>query len=147
MTLFRFSPLDPVSGLLTLQRELERAFEHPLDFELGISGRGVFPPINIFSEQSGYLIRLEVPGLSPDQFSIETQGRTLTIKGKRDITAPRGGSFHRRERVSGEFSRSVQLPEDLDLGAAEASYKNGLLTIRIPKAAEHKPRQITVQVA
>jgi HSP20 family protein len=147
MTLLRFSSLDPVSGLLALQRELERALENPLDFDLGVSGGGVFPPVNIFRDENGYVIRLEVPGVSPDQFAIETQGRTLTVKGTREITAPAGGSFHRRERGSGEFSRSVKLPDDSDLSRAEASYRYGLLTVRVPKKEEAKPRQITVHVA
>ncbi len=148
MALFRFSsPLDSVSGLLTLQRELERMFENPLGFDLGVSSRGVFPPVNIFSDKDGYVARLEVPGVSPDQISIESHGRTLTISGKREIPAPQGGSFHRRERESGEFSRSLQLPDDLDAGRAEAAYKHGILTIRIPKREEAKPRQITVKAA
>ncbi len=147
MTLLRYSTLDPVSGLLALQRELERALENPLEFDPGVSGRGVFPPVNIFRDENGYVVRLEVPGLSPDQFAIETQGRTLTIKGNRKITAPAGGSFHRRERGSGEFSRSVKLPDDSDLIRAEASYRYGVLTVRIPKKEEAKPRQITVQVS
>jgi HSP20 family protein len=60
---------------------------------------------------------------------------------------PQGGSFHRRERNNGQFSRSLQLPGDLELGRAEASYKNGMLTIRIPKKEEAKPRQITIKAA
>ena len=147
MALFRFSTLDPVGGLLTLQRELERAFENPVRFDLGVSGRGVFPAVNIFSDRDGYVVRLEVPGVSPDQITIETRGRTLTIAGKRDITAPESGSFHRRERGRGEFSRSLQLPDDLDPPRTEASYKHGILTLRIPKKEETKPRQITVKAA
>jgi len=146
MALFRFLPqLDPVSGLLTLQRELERVFENPLGFDLGPSGRGVFPPVNVFSEPDGYVIRMEVPGIAPEQIGIECQGRTLTVLGKREVTPPAGGSFHRRERDVGEFSRSLQLPADLDLSRAEASCKHGVLTIRVPKKEEAKPRQITVK--
>ena len=148
MALFRFSPtFDPVAGLLALQQELDRVFENPLGFELGVSGRGVFPPVNIFRSTDGYVIRLEAPGVSSDQLSIETQGRTLTVKGKREISVPPGGSFHRRERSSGDFSRSVQLPEDVDPDRAEASYRSGLLTISIPKTAAAKPRQISIQTS
>ena len=148
MALFRFSPsLDPVSGLLTLQRELERVFQNPRGLDLGVSDRGVFPPVNIFSDAEGYIARLEVPGVAPEQLKIETQGRTLTITGKREITAPTGGGFHRRERGEGEFSRSLQLPDDLDLARAQAACKNGILTIRIPKSEAAKPRQISVQAA
>lgn len=148
MALFRFSPsLDAVSGLAALQRELERALQDPLGFGLGFSGRGVFPPVNIFSDSDGYVVRLEVPGVPVDQLRIENQGRTLTVSGNRKSTAPAGGSFHRRERGRGEFSRSLQLPDDLDVTRAEASYRHGILTIRIPKKEEVKPRQITVKAA
>jgi len=148
MALLRFSSaVDPVSGLLALQRELERRLESPLGLDLGVSGRGVFPAVNIFSDNTGYVARLEVPGVAPDHIRIESQGRTLTISGTREVPTPAGGGFHRRERGSGEFSRSLQLPEDLEPGRAEASYKHGILTIRIPKREEAKPRQITVQAA
>ena len=148
MALFRFpSEFDPVGGLLTLQRELERVFENPLGLDLGPSGRGVYPPVNVFSDRDGYVVRVEVPGVAPDQINIETHGRSLTISGKRENAAPQNGSFHRRERGSGEFSRSVQLPADLDLEHAEASYKHGLLTVRVPKKEAAKPRQISVNAA
>ncbi len=146
MTLFHFShSFDPVSGLLELQRELDRAFERSPGVGPGLSGRGVFPPVNIFSDKDGYVVRVEIPGVPPEQLTIETHGRTLTISGTRDVAAPSGGSFHRRERGSGEFSRSLQLPDDLDPGRTEASYQLGILTIRIPKREEAKPRQITVK--
>lgn len=148
MTLFSFSSaLDPVSGLLRLQRELERAFQNPAGFDLGLSSRGVFPPVNIFSDKDGYVAHLELPGVAPEELTIESQGRTLIIRGCRQSVAPEGASFHRRERNEGEFSRSLQLPEDLDAARAEASYKNGILTVRIPKREEAKPRSIAVKAA
>ena len=148
MVLLQFSPsTDPVSRLLSLQRELERMFENPLGLDLGVSSRGVFPAVNIFSDKDGYVVRLEVPGVPPDQITIETQGRTLTVAGKRDITAPEGSGFHRHERGSGGFSRSLQLPDDLDVARTEASYANGLLTLRVPKKEAAKPRQISVKAA
>jgi HSP20 family protein len=148
MALFRFSsPLDSLSGLATLQRELERRSENPMGFDPGVSSRGVFPPVNVFSDKDGLVARFEVPGVAPEQINIESHGRTLTISGKRDVAAPAGGSFHRREREAGEFARSLQLPDDLDVTRVEASYKHGILTVRIPKREEAKPRQITVKAA
>ena len=148
MTLFRFSnAFDPVDRMRGLQKELDRVFENPLGFDLGVSGRGVFPAVNVFWEKDGCVVRLEVPGIAPETLAVESRGRSLTISGKREISAPTGGSFHRRERISGEFSRSVQLPEDLDLSRADAKYKDGVLTIRVPKKEETKPHQITVQAA
>lgn len=148
MALFRFSSgTEPVSGLLNLQRELDRMVQNPLGLDLGMSGRGVFPAVNIFSDADGYVVRLEVPGVSPDHLQIESHGRTLTVRGKRDLPAPAGGSFHRRERDSGEFARSLQLGDDLDPARTQAAYKYGVLTLRIPKREETKPRQISVQAA
>jgi HSP20 family protein len=148
MALIRFSPeLDPVGALLSLQRELGRALESPFGFDLGPSGRGVYPPMNVFSDREGFVLRMEVPGVAPENLKIETNGRTLTVSGKREIKTPENGSFHRRERGSGEFSRSLQLPSELDLSRAEALCKHGILTIRVPKKEEAKARQITVHAA
>jgi len=148
MALFRFpAELDPVSGLLGLQRELERAFESPRGWELGLSGRGVSPPVNVFASKEGYIVKVEIPGIPPEAIAIETAGHTLTISGKRDAQVETGASFHRRERGAGQFSRSLQLPKDLDLSRADASCKHGILTIRIPKLEALKPRQISVRPA
>lgn len=147
MSLLRFSTFDPMEGVLALQRALDRAFENPVGFDLGLSGRGVFPPMNAFRDKEGSLvIRLEVPGVSPDSLNIESQGRTLTVSGRRENPVPAAGSFHRRERATGEFSRSLQLPDDLDLAKTDASYKHGVLVLHVPKREEAKPRQIAVQV-
>src|SRR5262249_27251823 len=131
MALVRFSS-SPVSGLLALQRELARMFENPLGSNIGVSGRGVFPAVNIFSDKDGYVARFEVPGVPPEQITIEAHGQTLTISGKRERQAPEGAGFHRQERGSGEFSRSLQLPSELDVSRADASCKHGILTVRIP---------------
>lgn|SRR5262245_52109560 len=148
MTFFRFSdPLDPMGGLLSLQRELERVFENSTGWDTGLSGRGVFPAVNVFNSKDGCVVRMEVPGVAPADITIESHGRSLTIHGKRETRAAENGSFHRRERSSGEFSRSVRLAEDVDPTQAEASYKHGILTINIPKKEEAKPRQISVKAA
>ena len=149
MALIRFSPrFGPLDALLSLQRELDRTFESPTSvFDLGVSGRGVFPPTNVFNDKDGYIVRMEVPGVTPESLTIESHGRTLTISGKRETSAPEGASFHRHERNSGEFSRSLQLSNDLDLTKAEATCKHGMLTVRLPKKEEAKPRQIEIKAA
>src|SRR5512147_2605825 len=117
MTLFRFSPeLDPVSGMLALQRELERVFEHPAgQFDRGLSGRGQFPPVNVFAGPEGYVVKMEIPGVAPEDINIEAHDRTLVVTGKRQTTSKEGGGFHRRERERGQFSRSLHLPAELDV--------------------------------
>ena len=149
MTLFRFSPeRDPLNALVRLQHELDRSFKNPQGFDMGLSGRGVFPAVNVLQDAEGScVVRFEVPGVSPDDINIENQDRTLTLSGKREASASPNSSFHRRERGAGQFSRSFQFPADLNLGQAQAAYKQGMLTISIPKREEAKPRQITVQAA
>jgi HSP20 family protein len=147
MALFRFTGLDPVTGLMTLQRELDRVFENPVGFDLGPSGRGLFPPVNVFADKDGFIVVMEVPGVDPAKVSIETNGRTLTVSGVRDDEVPPDASFHRRERGRGRFARSLQLPTELDVSRADATVKNGMLTVRIPKREDAKPRQITVKAA
>ena len=142
MSLFARDSLD---ALLGLQAELERAFRRPLGLDLGLSGHGAEPPMNIFRGPLGYLLCVEAPGLTPADLSIETHGRTLTLHGKRAPTDAAAGSFHRRERWSGEFSRSLQLPEDADPERTEAGCKNGILTIRTPKLEAAKPHKIAIR--
>ncbi len=139
----RLISYDPWNALQRLQGEIERAFDQP--FGHGLSGRGAFPPVNVFRGAEGYVARFEVPGLAPEDLSIETHGRTLTLSGKREPREPADGSLHRRECWSGEFSRSLQFPEDADTAAARAECKHGVLTVHIPQKEESRPRRIDVR--
>lgn len=141
MTLLSY---DPWNTLLRLQEQIERAFDAPFGFGVGLSGRGAFPPVNVFRGKDGYVARFEVPGLSSQELSIESHGRNLQITGKRASDEPSEGSIHRRECWRGEFSRSLQFPEDADLAAATAECKHGVLTVRIPHREEARPRRISV---
>ncbi|MBW2235906.1 MAG: Hsp20/alpha crystallin family protein [Deltaproteobacteria bacterium] len=141
----RLLSYDPWNALQHLQTEIERAFEQPHGF--GLSGRGAFPPVNVFRGKDGYVARFEVPGLAPEDLSIETHGRTLTVSGKRETPEPAEGSIHRRECWTGEFSRSLQLPEDAATGNASAECKHGVLTVSIPHREEARPRRISVQAS
>lgn len=139
----RLHTYDPWNALLRLQGELERAFEQPI-FGSGLSGRGAFPPVNVFRGKEGYVARFEVPGLAPEDLSLESHGRTLTVSGKREVREPSEGSLHRRECWSGEFSRSLQFPEDANPAEATAECRDGVLTVRVPQREESKARRIEV---
>lgn len=90
----------------------------------------------------------EIPGMDPASLNVSGQSHTLTIKGERKReTVGDAAGYHRRERPFGEFSRSVQLPDELDLDKAAATYEAGMLTVRVPKAESAKPRQISVKPA
>jgi HSP20 family protein len=108
----------------------------------------VFPPVNVFEDRDGIVIRAEVPGFAPDQIDLSVEPRTLVLKGRRDADQPEGqGSFHRRERQHGSFARSLSLPKGLDADKATAECSHGLLTIRIPKAEAAKPKAIQIKTA
>jgi HSP20 family protein len=139
---------EPWSALLRLQSELERALERESGWwGLGPSGRGAFPPVNVFRRGDDYLIRMELPGLSAESIAIQAEGNTLTVSGKRESRAPIEGSVHRRERWFGEFARSIQLPSEFDPARAGARYEKGVLTIEVPRREETKPRQIAIAPA
>jgi HSP20 family protein len=105
------------------------------------------PAVNVFRAGEDVVIRIEVPGFAPENLSIESRGQTLTISGKRTEEPAAEGTYHRRERFAGEFSRSLQLPRDVDPSLAVASCKHGVLTLRVPARAEAKPRQIAVSAS
>ncbi len=91
------------------------------------------------------MICVEAPGLAPGDVSLEIHGQTLRLSGKRERSSAPDGSYHRRERWAGEFSRALELPRDADPSAAEARCKDGVLVVRIPKHEHARPRQIVVR--
>lgn len=147
MATMTFGRFDPFERLLSLQREIDRSFENRGWLDAGFGGRGVFPPVNVFQDADGFLVRVEVPGVPPDKLGIETHGQTLTISGERDTNRAEGASYHRREREAGKFSRTLSLPANVDVPNAQASYKHGVLTLRVPLKAAARPRQIEVKAA
>ncbi len=137
---------EPFADLLELQSALGRLLENPtLGLNLGPSSASVFPPLNVFVDREGaVVVCAEVPGIDPAALQIEVEPQRLTISGQR--TAPEGArGYHRRERRFGRFSRAVQLPADLDPDRTKAEYRDGMLTIRIEKAASARPRTIAVE--
>lgn len=145
MTLTSFHRIDPVQGILELQRELDRFLGRP-QAEIGVPSPGVFPPINVFADRDGVVLRAEVPGVEPSSIDVSIQRNTLQISGERPIKARDRGSYHRRERRFGKFSRSLQLPQDLDTEKATAECRNGVLTLHIPRREEAKPRRVKINL-
>jgi HSP20 family protein len=91
-------------------------------------------------------VRAELPG-SAHNFKIDIEGRTLSISGERSTEKRENGAYQLRERTDGKFSQKLRLSDDLDAEAISAEAKHGVLTLRIPKRAEAKPRQIEVKVS
>lgn len=107
----------------------------------------VFPSIIISATDERMLVRAEVPGMKLEDFDISVSGEILTVRGAR-ITGEgiEGGWYHRRERESGGFGRTVRLPAEVDGDKAEATYVAGVLTISLPLRGAAKPKEIPVKV-
>ena len=146
MAFLRFSA-DPFDNILRLQRALTRSGGGPWQSEATPSGRGVYPPLNLFEADGGeaVVVKAEVPGIEPGSLQIETFRNQVTIAGERTIKEPdETFRYHRRERRAGQFRRVFRLPFEIDRDSGSASYDDGILTIRLEKAEQAKPRSIEV---
>ena len=104
---------DPFAALLGLQRALEtrRASDWLRD---ATTSMGSFPPINVFQQGDGFVAIIELPGVSKEDLDIQAKENTIRIAGKKSIKYGEGASVHRRERVSGEFDRTLTVPVEID---------------------------------
>jgi HSP20 family protein len=106
-----------------------------------------FPAVNVWETGEELYAEAEVPGLKSEDVEISVVGNELTIKGERREVEQPGSTYHRRERGVGNFTRVLALPVDIDGERVEASLKDGVLLIRLPKAEAAKPRKIQVNAS
>jgi HSP20 family protein len=134
------SLLDSFKEMERFQRQLNRLFYN------GLEGRvGEFPPVNICATNDGCIVTAEIPGVEADNIDISVVNETLTITGERQTEKlEETETFHRKERMFGKFARSVELPFQIEADNVEASFSNGVLTIKLPRAESEKPRKISV---
>ena len=106
------------------------------------------PAVDIFEEKDDVVIKAELPGMNKDDIDLRVENNVLTLTGqrKREKEVTEDGYF-RSERAYGTFSRSFTLPTTVDVSKIAASYKDGVLSVNLPKAEEAKPKQIDVKVA
>lgn len=143
--------LSPFSELDSWQREMDQIFD--LAFPgLGINGTSPahapwMPALDVVDEENQILIAMDLPGLTKRDIKLAVEGRQLTIQGeRRSETRETTGRFTRRERGSGIFGRRIPLPASVDTSKIKASFRDGVLQIRLPKNDDHKPKQIEVQI-
>ena len=108
-----------------------------------------YPKINLYDDADNYYVEALAPGIDPEKFDISITGNVLTLSGEK-VAVPGGvkpEAFHRSERATGRFVRTIELPKTVDTKTINAEYKNGILTITLPKAEEVRPRSIEVKVA
>lgn len=110
--------------------------------------RPSFPALNVWTNEDGAVVEAKLPGVNPDDIDISVEGQTVTIAGSRthDELAE-SEKYLRRERRSGNFNRSFELPFTVDTDKVEATFKNGILNITLPKSEVEKPKKIAVKSA
>jgi HSP20 family protein len=113
------------------------------------AARGVYPPVNLYENQDGYVLTAELPGVPTQDIHVSLEGSTVTLSGERkpEHEGMEGASLHRRERPSGSFRRAFELPSEIDSDKVEAVHRNGVLMLRIPKSPAQKPREIPVSTS
>jgi HSP20 family protein len=136
-----------LSNAFDLAREMDRLFESMASGTTAPAAwsRIAYPPMNIWEDDSALYVEAELPGHSLDQIEVSVAGDLLTLKGVRQVTVPENATALRRERGIGQFERAVSLPCPVQADRVEASLRQGVLTITLPKTAELQPRRIAVK--
>jgi HSP20 family protein len=140
---------QPYRGLSDIQSEMNRMFDsvfgHPAT--PSTSERIWAPVCDLWETKDDLVVNFELPGISEKDVNVSITGDVLTVKGERrwqDVQ--KDDSYHRLERVYGKFERSVELPIPVQADKVKASYREGVLTVKLPKADEVKPRSIKIDV-
>lgn len=149
MTVARRSYAFP--ELPTLREAMDRLFDDSIvrpGVWMKSRYEGVFsPPIDAYATKDEFIVRVALPGITPEQVETTIEGDTLTIHGTFDVKEEiEGVGYLARELERGEFRRTIVLPVGLRIEAAHAVFEHGILTLRIPKLEEIKPRRIEVEV-
>lgn len=143
----------PWDSLSKLHREMNRMFE---DRFFGgrftpafVRRRSPFPRVNLAETPERFILTCELPGVSSESLDVSLSGRELTIKGERPAPpAPQESpdrKYHRRERGFGAFSRTIELPGEVESDCLSASLKRGVLTVELARSSGSRPRQIKVK--
>jgi HSP20 family protein len=108
---------------------------------------GVVPAVNLYETADGYVLTAELPGVRAEDLEISIEHNRVTLGGRREIERSEDASVHRAERASGSFRRAIELPAEVDADKAEATHRNGVLLVRIPKAERYQPRRVAVKAS
>lgn len=142
---------EPFSNLMTAQREFDRLFKDALTPFLGegeISTRTWAPPVDIYETENDIVLKAELAGVDSKDVEVKVEDNTLYLKGERKFEKEvRNESYHRVERCYGSFARSFSLPNSISTDKVKAEFKDGLLTLTLPKREEAKPRTVKIDVS
>jgi HSP20 family protein len=142
---WNWSSLEQFSAL---RNEINRLFDNPLADFNGSEGSNTWAPaLDLYENKDDLIVTAELPGLKKEDIDISLHEESLIITGERKEEKQSGEEEPQRsERFYGRFQRTINLPKKVDAGAIKAAYKDGILTVTLPKAPEAKPRQIEVSV-
>jgi HSP20 family protein len=155
MRLVRWNPINDVerwpSDVSGIQRELNNVFNSFLhggvQADETIHGSYWTPAVDIAEQENEYIVKMELAGVAKDDVKINLESNILTIKGeKKQEKEEKNKNFHRVERTYGSFQRSFTLPTTVKSEKIDAEFKDGVLSITLPKLEESKPKQIEVKV-
>jgi HSP20 family protein len=145
---FRDPGPDPRRELEQLQRRMDLLFQNTFGLERSPWRVGVYPLVNVSEDRDHIYVRAELPGVQAKDLEITIQESSLILRGERKIPAEeKQVNYQRRERESGFFRRVLVLPARVRADKVEAQCKDGILTIKLAKPEETKPRKIKVKVA
>ena len=139
---------QPFRGVTTLQDQINRLFRESLDHSSDESNLTPWAPaVDIYETEQNLVVKADLPDIKPEELDIRVENNILTIRGERKFeTSVNENNYLRVERSYGSFSRSFSLANTVNTEAIQADYKNGVLTLSIPKREEAKPKQIKVRV-
>ena len=141
---------DPFRNLGDIQGEVNRLFDAFSGRSMpttGAQGRSWMPPVDMHDTSDELVLRVEVPGVREKDIVVSITGDFLTIKGeRRSDPENKDQRFLHVERAYGQFERLIQLPMAVQSDKVKASYRDGVLEIRLPKAEELKPREIKIDI-
>jgi HSP20 family protein len=141
---------EPLRDLMTAQRDFDRLFREafsPLSGETELSTRAWAPPVDIYETDNDIVLKAELPGVDPKDVEVRVEDNTLYLKGERKFEREvKEQNYHRVERSYGSFARSFSLPNSISTDKVKAEFKEGLLTLTMPKREEAKPKTIKIDV-
>ena len=144
---------DPMRDLAIFRGDMNRLFENFFAPSRFPEDTGLFPSmwcpcVDVRETKESFVFVAELPGVTKDDVKISFQDNTLTLRGeKKGEKETKGENFHRMERQYGGFQRSFQLPCAVMADKIEAKFKDGILTITLPKAEEARPKEIPIKVS
>jgi HSP20 family protein len=138
----------PMRDLVDIQDEINRMFEdiaRPSDGEARPAR--MLPPADVIENKDTFIVRTELPGLRKEDVKVTLQNNVLTVSGeKMKEQEEKNQTYYRVERSYGAFSRTFELPMPVDANNIKADFKDGILTIELPKVEEAKPKEILISV-